>query len=113
MYTPLQLIPPLPANAYDPSPYVTSLSFDIYTDLLHLGTSSGSVHSFASPLELSRYTSYPAHGAKGFGSYSTTRPGLGAGEVKELAITDGEVRALTEGGIGGRKRTGLPIWSAT
>lgn len=110
-YTPIQYIPPLPPTPYDPSPYPTYLTFDPYSDLLFVGTSSGSVQSYCSPLNLSRHVTYPAHGARTFGTYSSSA-GTGLGEVKGIEAVDKEVWTLTEGGIGGRKRNGIANWSA-
>jgi PAB-dependent poly(A)-specific ribonuclease subunit 2 len=111
MYTPLQVIPPAPPSPYDPAPYPTALSFDPYANLLLVGSSSGTVTSYCSPLSLERHAVYPAHGSKGFGTYSTMRIGYGTGEVRQLKVVDKEIWSLTEGGLAGARRGGLVKWT--
>ena len=104
LYNPLHLLP-LPPHALDPKPFPTALTVDPFSDLLWLGTSSGSTSALCSPLSLSRNVHFPAHDAKPLGYTAGTSRG-----VKEIRVTDREVWTLTEGGIGGRRRGGAPKW---
>jgi PAB-dependent poly(A)-specific ribonuclease subunit 2 len=108
-YAPLQLVSPLPVTGFGAVPYATALAFDPYADLLHVGSSAGSVTSLCSPLALDRYVYYGAHGAVGFGPFSSKHLGSPAG-VHAIRITEKEVRTLTEGGLGARRRNGVGKW---
>ncbi len=112
-YTRLQQLSPFPHAAYGPPPHATALAFDPYADLLHLGSSTGSVSSLAHPAALARYVVYPAHGALGSGPFGTQGMGLGmgAGPVHAIRAVDKEVRVLTEGGVGARLRNGQARWT--
>ena len=104
-FNPLHLVP-LPPQVLDPKPFPTALTVDPYSDLLWVGTSSGSVSALCSPLSLHRNVHFPAHSSHVHG-YA---PGTGRG-VKEIRVTDRDVWTLTEGGIGGRRRGGAPRWN--
>lgn len=106
-YNPLHLLP-LPPTALDPKPIPTSLTLDPFSDVLWVGTSSGTVSALCSPLTLTRNVHFPAHGCKaGGGGFSQQS----VSAVREVRVTDRDVWTLTEGGIGGRKRGGAPKWT--
>ncbi len=107
LYNPLHLLP-LPPHAFDSKPLTSALTVDPFSDLLWVGTSSGSVSALCSPLSLSRNVHFPAHGS--------TAPAYGPGTsraVKEIRVTDREVWTLSEGGVGGRRRGGAPKWTVS
>jgi hypothetical protein len=104
-YSPLHLLPLAP-TARDPNPYPTAISIDPYSDLLWLGSSSGQVSAFYSPHTLTRNVQFPAYSSPSIVNiYHRPSP------VKEIRVTDREIWTLTEGGISGRKRGGLPKWT--
>ncbi len=108
-YSLLQLVSPLPVTGFTANPYPTVLTFDTYSDLLHIGSSTGTVTCLSSPLGLDRYVYYPAHGALGFGPFSSSHLGAPAG-VQAIRVTEKEVRTLTEGGLSARRRNGVGKW---
>ena len=108
LYNPLNLFS-IPPQALDPNPLATSLTVDSFSDVLWVGTSSGTVSAYCSPLTLSRNVQFPAHGSRTAG-YAV--PGV-IRSVNEIQVSDREVWTLTEGGIGGRKRGGAPKWNVS
>ncbi|SPO36298.1 related to PAN2 - component of Pab1p-stimulated poly(A) ribonuclease [Pseudozyma flocculosa] len=78
---------------------VSALTFDTSSELLWAGTSMGQVVSHYGP-ELSRYTSYPAHG-------TPARPG----PAKGILVDARHVYSVGEGGIKCANRRGLGKWS--
>jgi PAB-dependent poly(A)-specific ribonuclease subunit 2 len=108
VYNPLHLLP-LPPQPLDPKPLPNALAVDLYSDLLWVGSSSGSVSALCSPLSLSRNVHFPAHGANHL-AYAIPGSNLG---VKEVRVTDRDVWTLTEGGVGGRRRGGAPKWNVS
>ncbi|ORY23812.1 ubiquitin carboxyl-terminal hydrolase-domain-containing protein [Naematelia encephala] len=108
LYNPLHLLP-LPPQALDVKPVATSVHVDSYSDVLWVGTSSGLVSALCTPLALTRYVQFPAHGAN-TGVFMPTGTGRG---VKQIRVTDREVWTLTEGGVGGRRRGGAPKWTVS
>ncbi|KAK8846644.1 PAB-dependent poly(A)-specific ribonuclease subunit PAN2 [Kwoniella newhampshirensis] len=107
-YNPLHLLS-LPPQSIDPKPIPTTLTIDPFSDVLWIGTSSGSVSALCTPLSLTRNVQFPAHGARPVGPYL---PHQGVSPaVKEIRVTDRDVWTLTEGGVGGRKRGGAAKWN--
>ncbi|PWY98088.1 hypothetical protein BCV70DRAFT_202263 [Testicularia cyperi] len=80
-------------------PAVTSLAFDPYSELLWQATSYGSVSSLYSS-QLSRYTSYAAHG-------TPTRPS----PTKGLLIDERHIYSIGDNSIKCSTRRGLAKWS--
>lgn len=109
-YKPLSLFH-LPPQVADPKPVPSALAVDGYADTLWVGSASGHVIAFASPLTLTRNVQFPAHGASKAREF-VPMPGIHAG-VRQIRVTDREVWTLAEGGISGRKRGGAPRWSVT
>ncbi|WWD21952.1 PAB-dependent poly(A)-specific ribonuclease subunit PAN2 [Kwoniella shandongensis] len=107
-YNPLHLLP-LPPQSVDPKPISTALTVDPFSDVLWIGTSSGSVSALCTPLSLTRNVQFPAHGARSVGPY-LPHQGMSPA-VKEIRVTDRDVWTLTEGGVGGRKRGGASKWN--
>ncbi|KAK4684555.1 PAB-dependent poly(A)-specific ribonuclease subunit 2, partial [Tremellales sp. Uapishka_1] len=109
LYNPLQLLPPLPPFTWDPKPVPSALTVDPFSDILWVGSSAGITTAYCSPLSLVQNVQFPAHGSKPPGQYV-----LGKGThraVQEIRVTDREIWTLTEGGIGGRKRSGMAKWN--
>lgn len=107
-YNPLHLIP-LPPHPTDPKPIPTAVTIDPFSDLLWVGTSTGTVSALCSPLLLTPNVRFPAHG-------SQPNVFLGGGMtrgVSKIRVTDREVWTLTEGGISGRKRGGAAKWTVS
>lgn len=80
-------------------PAVTALTFDPYHELLWQGTSFGTVSSLYSA-QLSRYTSYAAHGVP-------TRPS----PTKNILADERHIFSLSDNGIKCSQRRGLAKWS--
>lgn len=108
-YNPLQLLALSPTRL-DPKPIPSCITVDPFSDLIWVGTSTGSVNAYCNPLQLAPNVRFPATGS--------ARPALGFlpgfhGGVREIRVTDREVWTLTEGGVGGRKKGGQTRWSVT
>ncbi|SPC63264.1 related to PAN2 - component of Pab1p-stimulated poly(A) ribonuclease [Ustilago sp. UG-2017b] len=80
-------------------PAVTALAFDPYSELLWQGTSFGILSSLYSP-QLSRYTSYPAHGLP-------TRPS----PTKAILADERHIYSIADNGIKCSQRRGLAKWT--
>ncbi|KAJ9474966.1 PAN2-PAN3 deadenylation complex catalytic subunit PAN2 [Pseudozyma hubeiensis] len=80
-------------------PAVTALAFDPYSELLWQGTSFGTVSSLYSS-QLSRYTSYAAHGLP-------TRPS----PAKAILADERHIFSLGDNGIKCSQRRGLAKWT--
>ncbi|SPO31075.1 related to PAN2 - component of Pab1p-stimulated poly(A) ribonuclease [Ustilago trichophora] len=80
-------------------PAVTALTFDPYSELLWQGTSFGTVSSLYSP-QLSRYTSYAAHGVP-------TRPS----PTKGILADERHIFSIGDNGIKCSQRRGLAKWT--
>ncbi|KAJ1017800.1 hypothetical protein NDA16_005117 [Ustilago loliicola] len=90
------------ANANGPMglpPAVTALAFDPYSELLWQGTSFGTVSSLYSP-QLSRYTSYAAHGVP-------TRPSA----TKGILADERHIYSIGDNSIKCSQRRGLAKWT--
>lgn len=110
-YNPLHLLP-IPPQPTDPKPLPTALTVDPFSDLLWVGTSTGSTSALCSPSHLTPNVRFPAHRARDLNP-GMFMGGIGPQTVKSIRVTDREVWTLTEGGIGGRKRGGMVKWSVT
>lgn len=108
-YNPLQLFP-IPIRQGESKSFPTAITVDPYSDLIWVGTSTGSVNAFCDPLQLAPNVRFPAHGSSKQGKKFI--PGFN-GFVREIRVTDRDVWTLTEGGVGGRRKGGQPRWSVT
>nr|CDI55095.1 related to PAN2-component of Pab1p-stimulated poly(A) ribonuclease [Melanopsichium pennsylvanicum 4] len=82
-------------------PAITALAFDPYSELLWQGTSFGTISSLYSP-QLSRYTSYAAHGVP-------SRPS----PAKGIMADERHIYSIGDNGIKCSQRRGLAKWTAT
>lgn len=110
-YNPLNLLT-LPPQSLDAKPTPTALAVDPYADILWVGTSSGIVSAYCSPLSLASNIRFPAHGARPLGGSGYIAPGQGP-NVKEIRVSDREIWTLAEGGVGGRRRGGAVKWNVS
>ncbi|KAK3113725.1 poly(A)-specific ribonuclease [Teratosphaeriaceae sp. CCFEE 6253] len=96
-------VPPGLSSNSPASPFITSLAFDAWQDLLWIGTEMGRVTSFHGP-ELEKYTSYKGH------VNTVSRAAPSNAPVKQLLLCEKGVISLSGRSIHFSSRRGLAQW---